>query len=517
MLAARHLQRLGHHRAATPYFVEARQALNTWGAAAIAAQLDPALAEASTPHAATPSSSHHTLDGVRLEAVSALRAARAISSEIHLDALVRSLVLTVAQATGANGALLAIHDAGRFGVVARLEQDGASVWSPAVPAPLDPEHPLAEAVIRHSAATRTVIRMDDARRDDRFARHASTPTSVLCVPLTKGAELVGSIYLENRLATSAFGEDHAELVELLAGQAAVSIENARLYEDLRRSYDDQKQLADSFARFVPPQFLDLLGKRSVLDVQRGDAISGDFSMLFADVRDFTARAERLGPEATFAFVNRYLYHVEPAIHRHAGFVHQLLGDGIVAVFRSPEEAVRGALAMLAATEALNAQLSAEGAPPMRVGIGVSSGRLMMGAIGGSTRLDRGAVGDVVNVASRVEGMTKRYGATLLISGATRDGLPAGFQLRRLDRVIAVGKTEPMEVFEVLDALPTELIGLRCRQRPAWDEAVDAWLAGRMAAPAFEQVLALGPDPAASLFLERIRRGETPGVHRLREK
>lgn len=247
---------------------------------------------------------------------------------------------------------------------------------------------------------------------------------------------------------------------------------------------------------------------------------GEFTVLFADIRDFTVRAEQLGPERTFAFVNRYLYHVEPAIHQHGGFVHQLLGDGIVAVFPTAGQALRGALAVLAGTDALNGQLALEGLGAVQVGIGVNSGRLMMGAIGGASRLDRAIVGDVSNVASRIEGMTKLYGATLLVSGATARAFDPlePFDLRLLDRVIAKGKSEPMDVYEVLDALPPELRALRRAQRPLWDEALEAWLAGRAdLEQRFARVLALGPDAAAEVFLQRIAAGESPGISRLRQK
>ncbi|MEO1235117.1 MAG: adenylate/guanylate cyclase domain-containing protein, partial [Myxococcota bacterium] len=455
-----------------------------------------------------------------LDAAAALKAARAISSQMRLSGLIRSLVETAVETTGANFAALVAPYEGDLRVVAELEGSETTIWERESASSLDESLTRAAGLVRRATTQRSAVRLDNAWEHAELGEAYDRPVSVLCVPLFKGTELQGVLYLENTLATAAFRKDHVELAELLAGQATVSLENARLFEDLRSAYDGQTQLAESFARFVPPQFLDALGKSSVLDVHRGDAVSGEFSVLFADIRDFSARAEGLGPEGTFSFVNRYLQHVEPAIHRYEGFVHQLLGDGIVALFPTAHLAVKGALAMLAGTHALNTQLVHENIAPVKIGCGISSGRLMMGAIGGSTRLDRGIIGDVANVASRVEGMTKLYGTPLLVSGPTRMALVGSgdFRLRLVDRVIPAGKTEILEVFEVLDALDAREAELRQRQRPEWDQALEAWRAGSASARQhFEAVIEMGPDPAAEVYLARLTAGAPTPVTRLQVK
>ncbi len=182
--------------------------------------------------------------------------------------------------------------------------------------------------------------------------------------------------------------------------------------DLDRRNRDLAEMNRATSRFVPFQFLELLKKQSIREIVRGDQIQLDISIMFADIRGFTTMAERMGPAATFAFINRYLGHMDAEIHREQGFINDFFGDGIMALFHvSADAALRAALGMLAAVQSFNETLHAEGEQPIRVGIGLNSGPLMLGTIGGEQRLSCTVVGDPANLAARVEGMTKLYGAS----------------------------------------------------------------------------------------------------------
>jgi class 3 adenylate cyclase len=191
-------------------------------------------------------------------------------------------------------------------------------------------------------------------------------------------------------------------------------------------------------RFVPADFLTLLGRSEVVDVQRGDATQRQMTVLFADVRGFSTRSEKHTPEENFAWLNRYLESIEPAIRDNRGFVNQYYGDGIMALFDSADDAVRAALAMLVAVA------------PLRIGIGVHTGPLMLGTIGGRDRLDTGVVGDAVNTASRIESLTKQYERPLLISDATKAALTDHDDLRfeEIDRVAPKGKRQHITLYAV---------------------------------------------------------------------
>lgn len=267
--------------------------------------------------------------------------------------------------------------------------------------------------------------------------------------------------------------------------------------DLDRRNKDLEETNQATRRFVPFEFLRLLGKDSIRDVRHGEHLEVVMSVMFCDIRGFTTLAEQLGPGETFAFINRFLGHMEPQIHGHEGFIVDIMGDGIMALFAgSPSDTVASALGMLEALQSFNAELAREGRDPMRVGIGIHTGRLMLGTIGGKERLGANVVGDPANLASRVEGMTKLYGASIMISGDTFAALPSDgrWSIRELDRVRAKGKRESITVYEVREAAAIDT-------QASFPQALAAFRAGDLQR-AKELFSACEGDRAAALYVER---------------
>lgn len=261
------------------------------------------------------------------------------------------------------------------------------------------------------------------------------------------------------------------------------------------------------SRFVPFTFLELLDKRSIVEIARGDQVQLDVAVMFTDIRGFTTLAEAMGPEKTFAFINRYLERMEPTIAARGGVINEFLGDGIMAIFpRGAASAVEAAVAMAEALSSFNVDLVAEGREPIRVGIGVQSGALMLGTIGGRDRLSCTVIGDPANAAARVEGMTKLYRVQTLIAEGAFAQLPDGaFELREIDRVQALGKHEAMRIYEVLDGLPAATRGARRQHRAAFERALGLYRRGafRAAAKAFEAIAEADPtDGPAAVYAER---------------
>ncbi|MBW2458007.1 MAG: hypothetical protein JRI68_26110 [Deltaproteobacteria bacterium] len=221
----------------------------------------------------------------------------------------------------------------------------------------------------------------------------------------------------------------------------------------RRALGDVEVAYAASERFVPAPFLALLGRDNVVAVERGDSRAQQMTVMFSDIRGFTSLSEHRSPAETFAFINRYLERMEPNITRHGGFINQYFGDGIMALFPSADGALRAARAMQRSVEALSDELEQEGEPGLRVGVGVHTGPLMLGTLGGATRLDTNVIGDAVNLSARIEGMTKQYGCRVLLSAATQEALdePRHFPLREVDTNRAVGRDEPMQVLQLLDA------------------------------------------------------------------
>jgi hypothetical protein len=155
-------------------------------------------------------------------------------------------------------------------------------------------------------------------------------------------------------------------------------------------------------------------------------------------------------------------------------------------------------------------------PILRIGIGVNTGRLMLGTIGGIERIKCGVIGDPVNLAARIETMTKAYGASLLISEHTYNRLadPSRYQIRPTDRVVVKGKTEPVTVYEVLDGLPEPEREAKLKGREPFTKAWQLFRAGKMkdALDGFEEVVRTAPDDAVvQLYLERCRSYIADGV------
>lgn len=209
-------------------------------------------------------------------------------------------------------------------------------------------------------------------------------------------------------------------------------------------------------RFVPQQFLEILGRKTITEVYRGDNTSLDMTVMFCDIRGFTTLCESRAPQRNFRFINQFLEVMEPCIHDHGGFVGQYLGDGFLALFpRDGSDPVRAAVEMQIALGPFNAAQVEAGEKAIQVGIGLHSGRVMLGTIGGGSRLDAGVVSDVVNTASRVEGLSKMYGAPVVVSEATAAILgPAhAWTMRELDAVVVKGRKAPLQALEVLDGEP----------------------------------------------------------------
>jgi predicted ATPase/class 3 adenylate cyclase len=534
-LAGRAYLRRGLGRSAAAYLADARAAFVQWGGTARLERFEPLLRDAMGLGAPVRPLDPFVAGPRTLDAAAVAVAARALSGEIRLQALLERLLRLLVEAGGAtSGALVLVRDRGpRVVGTARVTGDGVAVETcdlgelERARTPAEALGPFA-SVLTYVLRTRERLVLDDIAADARFAAaFRGALGSVIAAPLLRANDLVGAVLLENRLARGAFTAERLEVVGVLASQAAVSLENALLYESLERSLDAQTQLTRAYQRFVPRQFLDQLGKESILDVALGDQVQQEITVLFADIRGFSAVAERLGPGGTFGFINRYLAHMEPAIHAHGGYINQYLGDGILALFPgSADQALRGALAMLDALDQLNHAALAAGDPTIRIGIGLNTGPLVVGTIGGLYRMDRGIVGDAINVASRIEGMCKVYGTSLLVSGETRRRLttPERFTFRLLDRVVASGKSVAVEVHEVLDGEAEPVRSGKLGGRHAYETGLERWRRAEFSAAriAFGEALGACPDDrAAALFVERCQEregrplpGEWDGVSRL---
>jgi class 3 adenylate cyclase len=307
--------------------------------------------------------------------------------------------------------------------------------------------------------------------------------------------------------TDASGSSHDMTLVFLGIVLLVFAMGIALANNFTRVLENLAATHQAARRFVPFEFLELLGKPSIVEVRKGDQVELEMSVLFTDLRGFTTLSEKMGPKKTFSVINRYLGHMAPEIHAEGGFIDKTLGDGIMALFHTGSDAaVRAALAMVRALGEMNEE-SDDCTPRLEMGLGIHSGPLTLGTIGAETRLDCTVIGDTANLASRVESMTKYYGATLLITEATKVRLtsPCPFQLREVDLVQAKGKTEPIRIYEVVDAEPVDAQERKRVGAVGFADALAAYRRGEFLAAkeAFAACAERDPtDASARLYVER---------------
>jgi adenylate cyclase len=226
-------------------------------------------------------------------------------------------------------------------------------------------------------------------------------------------------------------------------------------EDVQReALERQRRMTESFARFVPMEFLKFLKRDSIVDVQLGDQVVQRMAVLFSDIRSFTAMSEKMTPQENIDFINSYLVQVSPVIRDHGGFIDKFIGDAIMALFpERPDDAVAAALDMRIALGEFNERRAAGGRDPISIGIGIHYGELMLGTVGEEGRIETTVIADAVNIASRLEGLTKKVGADIVVSRDVCDNLrePGRFAIERIGRVTVKGKQKPVEIFRLAGA------------------------------------------------------------------
>jgi len=241
----------------------------------------------------------------------------------------------------------------------------------------------------------------------------------------------------------------------------------------------KRRIAGRFREYVPPEVV----AKMELDPDSYDKPkSAELTILFSDIRGFTGISEALSPEALREYINEYLTEMSVIIrNRHRGTLDKYIGDAIMAFWGAPVEdpqharnAVLAALEMQRECVALNARLVARGWPPLEIGVGVNSGLVRVGDMGSRVRRAYTAMGDAVNVASRLEGRTKTYAVGILVGEATRSRVK-DVVFREIDRIRVKGKDEAITIYEPLgEEENSELApwedALRAYRAQQWDAA-----------------------------------------------
>jgi len=277
----------------------------------------------------------------------------------------------------------------------------------------------------------------------------------------------------------------------------------------------EKELLETnvaYDRFVPHAFLDNLNKESILDVKLGNQVQKEMSVLFSDIRSFTSLSEKMTPEENFNFLNSYLKLVSPVIRANHGFIDKYIGDAVMALFPNcAEDALKSAIDMQRSLFDFNHSQKSKGELPISIGVGIHIGQLMLGTVGEDERMEGTVISDVVNLASRIEGLTKMFGAGIIISDKTLEEIKESkdkYLYRFLGQVGVKGKKMPVSLYEILDGSPNIVAEKKIKTKTIFEKGIRFFNAGDLekALEKFNNVLKLYPDDlAAKRYIERCKK------------
>jgi adenylate cyclase len=306
---------------------------------------------------------------------------------------------------------------------------------------------ITQKVMREKVA----LLSQDAKTDAQFSGADSIVSqgvrSTICAPLITESNVHGVLYADRLDPFGAFSPDHLELISAVAAQTAVTVETVKAHRRLAR----EEVARANYSRFMPEYVV-----KQILDNPNSFRLGGvnqTITVLFADIRGFTALSEREKPEKVVGLLNRYFSAMTEIIFDHGGTLDKYIGDGLMALFGAPStspadamNAVKAAVTMQKRIETLNDDLRADGLGPISMGIGLHTGEATIGYIGSDRRSEYTAIGDTVNLASRLESSAR--GGQILISEATADASGNLIPVNPREPLTVKNRVQPVNVFEV---------------------------------------------------------------------
>jgi len=305
-----------------------------------------------------------------------------------------------------------------------------------------------EGIAGHIFATGKPEIVNDVSADPRYKQHSLKCYSLICAPLMTKDRTIGVINISNTRNQSYNSQD-LKLFSALTIQAASAIENALLHENRLR----QIQIKNNLGRYLSPQVVE-----AVINAKEEVSLSTSkrrITMLFSDIRNFSTKCEELQPEEIVSYLNEYFTHLVSVIFEHQGTVNKFVGDMIVAMFGAPSDIENQELSAIVA--AIDMQRCINTIPTtwisenFRTGIGISTGESVVGNIGSSQHLDYTAIGDEVNIASRLQGLAK--GGQILVTRSVYDAVSSMedicFSFKEFGTIQVKGKKKPVEIFDVI--------------------------------------------------------------------
>jgi class 3 adenylate cyclase len=344
--------------------------------------------------------------------------------------------------------------------------------------------------------------------------------SIIYSALKVNHRVMGAIILASNELIQYTAAD-LKLLTTLALQSSAAIESALLYEKNIREAKEREEamrlVYEVTGKFVPYEFIGSLGHKVITDIKLGDQVEKIVTVLFSDIRDYTTLSEQMSPEENFKFICSFNERMGPAIRKHKGFINQYLGDAIMAIFpRSAADALSAAIEMQQEVRELNKIRVIHNQIPIQIGVGMHTGPLIMGITGDEDRMDATTISDTVNIASRLESLTKHYSANIILSDASLKQIvqKESFHLRYLGLVQLKGKHEPVHIHECFSANSLPEVEKKLHTLTIFNEGVSLFLNKSFSEAniAFKKVVEANPaDRTAKFFFGNTKKIIDNGV------
>ncbi len=378
--------------------------------------------------------------------------ARAVGSELDLEKLLPKILDKAFELVGADRGAILLSDA-KGELVPRYvkTRDGKT----------DTNIVLSRTVMAEVVTNRAAVLSSDATMDSRFSGAHSIIMqgirSTMTLPLLYGGDLLGLMHLDSLFTSNAFTEKDLQICTGMAAQAAIAIQNARLASRIEKEAQTRAQIS----RLIPPSVVEQVVKGELL-IEKGGRLN-EITMLFSDIRGFTTMSDGRPPEEVVNTLNEYFEVMVDVLFQFQGTLDKFVGDEIIGLFGAPIhiddapfKAVACAVSMLEGLDEFNRTRASENLPAIRIGIGINTGNVITGAIGSTRALQYTAIGDAMNVASRLVNLAAA--GEIIISEHTYGYVADRVDAVALPPVRVKGKADELKVYRVT--------GLR---RPGVDE------------------------------------------------
>ena len=315
---------------------------------------------------------------------------------------------------------------------------------------------VSDTLLKQVQSTKEGVLTSDALSDDRLSSSQSIIAlgvrSAMAVPLLSGEDVKGIMFLDSRERIGAFTTKDLEVLSAIASQASVALENSEYARALEREAEQRAQLS----RFLSPALVEQAA-RGALELSKGGALT-EITILFCDIRGFTSMSEKMPAQEVVRMLNDYFELMVDIVFEHNGILDKFIGDAIMALWGAPVRrsddalhAVQAAVEMQKKIAEFNAARVSQGKEPIRAGIGVHTGTVVVGNMGSSKALSYTAIGDGVNLASRLCSIAKAEEVIISSECAQKAGM-SRFVLESLPPAKVKNREQPVEIYKVKEAL-----------------------------------------------------------------